>query len=472
MSKVKFKMQKSGNNANGAQIADMFRMMSGADDAPPSVIIPKICEVRNKVRHILNVLNQFATLKIIRDRFEKFSRGFTQILDFCESCKNDLILQDSQPEKGQSNEDRPDDYKNVPKEKINLIYRGIKNSNTIQQITIMTSVLKKFKDPLENFNKTKENFINTEPGSSLFIFRFSDLDFKVLWADNNMDSYLKLYTATVFKLLLHDGEDIYNIITSADIDPEEFAKNMTNALCQMENQREISNCRDAFKAMRQGSSLLKNKMNDYYRESVIAENPSLMFTSFLTDVINAQAQGEEKASKKLRAQFMRICGFIQKQSQKRGVNDPTMKKMLSNVNVMYQVSKSKDMNMKKTLINQISGINVDNDINNLNFSGITQHTQNNQEIKKSSEQNHIRNHTENYAKTHIEKTGTQTTEEETKNGKTENQTNEKPEDELSINEDIVLDESDEELLKEDDLPDETYTSLKEISVSNETNVSI
>lgn len=430
MSKVKIKVRKGTDGNNGAQIMSMFNMMSGSEDAEPRVIIPKICKVRNKIRHILKVLNQFATAKFMLDRFERYSSQFKQILQFCDDCKKDLMLQDS--------DDTEDYYKDVPKQKINLLYRGIKNGETVQQVMIMTSVLKKFKLVLENYDKTKENFINTEPGSRLFLFRFSDLDFKILWADPNMDTQMKLYVATVLKLLYQDGTAIYDTITSADIDPEEFASVMSNALSQMENQREIASCRDAFRAIRESTTLLKEKMNDYYRESVIAENPNLMFTSFLSDVINSKVQGEGKTTDKIRAQFMRICGFIQKQSQKRGINDPIMKKMMGNVQTMYKASKTKNVDVKKSIIARMSGINVDTDMPDLSVPGASLFGNRTEEIKVPERKS----------------TPSDSKSDDPQNANGENSTgsplfeidqfSDEPLDE------IVLDESDEELLREDE----------------------
>ncbi len=438
MSRVKIKVKKSSNES-GAKIAALFDAMSGVGESDPSVIIPKICKVRNKVKHILKVLGQFATIKFLIVPFERHISKFKQILEFCDKCKEELVLRDD-------TEEKPSDYKQLPKEKVNLIYKGIKNSEVIQQIMILTSILKKFKFALENYDETKENFINAEPGSNLFIFRFSDLDFKVLWADPNMDSQRKLYIATVLKLIYEDGEAIYEIITSADVDPEEFASVMTNALAQLENQREISNCRDAFRTIRDSANMLKENMNNYYRESVIADNPSLMFTSFLSDVIKNKVQTEGKQSQRVRAQFMRICGYIQKESQKRGSNDPVMKKMMSNIKSMYKATKSDDINVKKMVIAQMSGINVDDKLNiDLTRTGnMSQQKPTDTEIKTPKL--------------------TKKSNDEDKDRNIDDQS-----DDLEEDDEIILDSSDEELLKEDEeaaKKDQENPSLREVPLGS------
>lgn len=452
MARVKYKIAKSKSNDNGAKIMNLFNMMSGTEDANPTVIIPKICKVRNKVRHILKVLNQFATAKFVIMPFEKHSDKFKQILDFCETCKKDLCFQND-------TEDTETEYKKLSKDKVNIIYRGIKNSETVQQIMILTAILKKFKIPLESYDKSKENFINTEPGSKLFLFRFSDLDFKVLWADPNMDSQLKMYIATVLKLLYQDGEAIYDIITSADIDPDEFASVMSQALSQMENNKEIASCRDAFRTIRESTNMLKEKMNDYYRASVISENPSLMFTNFLSDVINNKLSGPEgKNNDKLRAQFMRICGFIQKQSQKRGVNDPIMNKMMNNVKTIYKASKNKSIDVKKSIITQMTGLNINGNSIDLGLSGLSAPVG---LAESSTEEKKIpRNANPSSSTGSADSAGSADSDSELVDPELE----EMPE--------MVLDESDEELLKELDERDDqneqdgNISTLKEIPLTS------
>ena len=324
MSKVKVKKIKQ--LVGDVDINSMFEEMMGVKDAEPDIIIPKIVNVRNIIRLLYKIFNQFSTFVDLRNNFPQIGSDLDDIKKFAEDMKESVCIINISDE-------NEEPYKTVSKEEINNIYRKLKENQYVKNIIILCNKLDKYKANFSDPNNFKENFVNQEPGLSFKIFNFSGLDLKILWAHDNMKSSVKKYILTVLSKMHTHSHNLYKIITSPDIDIEKFTDVLINSISELKKQPELHRCKMAFGRIEQSVQLLKDKFGDYYRESVASENPNALITSFIVDVSN---QGGADA--RLTREFRTIIQYMHKVSQRNGKNkDPNVQKIFKMLNHNYSL---------------------------------------------------------------------------------------------------------------------------------------
>lgn len=121
---------------------------------------------------------------------------------------------------------------------------------------------------------------------------------------------------------------IYKCVTSPDVDVEKFTQLLVNAIGELKKQPELHRCTNAFRRIEQSIQLLKDKFDDYYRESVASENADMLVMNFIVDVSN---QGGANAS--LAREFRTIIKYMHKVSNKSGkAKDPNVQKIFTMLN--------------------------------------------------------------------------------------------------------------------------------------------
>lgn len=324
MSKVKVKKIKQ--LVGDVDINSMFEEMMGVKDAEPEIIIPKIVSVRNTLRLLYKIFNQFSTFVDLRNNFPTIGGDLDDIKKFVEDMKESVCIINMTDE-------TEEPYKTLAKEEINGIYRKLKENQYVKTLIILCNKLDKYKSNFSDPNNFKENFVNQEPGLSFKIFNFSGLDLKILWAHDNMKSAVKKYILTVLSKIHTHSYNLYKTITSPDVDIEKFTDVLINSISELKKQPELHRCKMAFGRIEQSVQLLKDKFGDYYRESVASENPNALITSFIVDVSN---QGGADA--RLTREFRTIIQYMHKVSQRNGKSkDPNVQKIFKMLNHNYSL---------------------------------------------------------------------------------------------------------------------------------------
>ena len=124
------------------------------------------------------------------------------------------------------------------------------------------------------------------------------------------------------------GLDIYQVITSPDIDIKKFSRVLINNIEKMKKQ--IPRCNKAFDIIANSVHLLENNFDGYYKNSVEAENPSIIVENFIVDVSVSQ-----NATASTTAQFRKIIMFMKKQSA--GNKDPRVAKLFKILNSQFSI---------------------------------------------------------------------------------------------------------------------------------------
>jgi hypothetical protein len=345
--KVKIKQLKKA--VGDVNISGMFEEMMGIKDAEPEIVVPKFVFVRNSIRYVYRVLNQFCNLLSVD--FPMYEVAFDEIRNYSESMKESVYLKHDHDEK-------EDNYSECTKEEINGLYRKLKENIYVRNLIILCSKLKRYESSFSDQNNLKENFVNQEPGLTFKIFDFSSLDLKMLWVNEKMKPAVKKYVLMVLATLYKHTHAIYKCVTSPDVDVEKFTQLLINAIGELKKQPELHRCTNAFRRIEQSVQLLKDKFDDYYRDSVASENADMLVMNFIVDVSN---QGGANAT--LAREFRTIIKYMHKVSNKTGKSkDPNVQKIFKMLNNNFDMmEKSAGVKSKKSLFEEETEEVVDED---------------------------------------------------------------------------------------------------------------
>ena len=309
-SKVKIKkMLPKGSENDTNDLNEMFEQMTGSQSADPDIIIPKLTELYNLLIKYIKVFNLLINFKEFIEVFGEYDTEFKEIKNFITSIKNIIDT---------GHELSIEKLKLMDDSSVNALYKTLKNKQEVQSIIVTSGNLKNYKRYLEDKNNLRDEFISREPGISLIPLAFTKLDLKKLWASEKLTLMAKKFILNILNHAYNIGHEIYELITSPDIDIKKFSKVLIDNIDRMK--KTIPRCDKAFDIIKNSVELLEGNFKGYYRNSVEAENPSIIVESFIIDVSMSQ-----KANASITGQFRRIIMFMKKQSANN--TDPRVKKL-------------------------------------------------------------------------------------------------------------------------------------------------
>jgi hypothetical protein len=329
---TKIKVKSVKKVTGDVNLGGMFDEMLGVTDAEPSIVAPKFVQARNMIRRLTKVLAQFGIMPTLRRNHPAIIPHLDEIKTFSDKTREELHIK--------TDPDEPlNHFDSLNKEEINRVYRKLKENPATKRLVIMCNRLEKYKVNFENPEKIRENFVNAEPGLDFKIFDFSNLDLKYLWGVCDIPSSAKKYILALFADLYKHSHALYNLITSPDVDIKAFTATLISSLGDLRKQPKLSRCNRAFKRIEMSVDLLNEKFSDYYRESIITQNPDTLVGNFIYDV---SQQGKDDP--KLMREFKTIINYMEELSRTNGkANDPKVKQIFAmlqnNFNLMEKVNK-------------------------------------------------------------------------------------------------------------------------------------
>ena len=339
---TKIKVKNVKKVTGDVNLGGMFDEMLGVTDAEPSIVAPKFVQARNMIRRLTKVLAQFGIMPTLRRNHPAIIPHLDEIKTFSDKTREDLHIK--------TDPDEPlNHFDSLNKEEINRVYRKLKENPATKRLVIMCNRLEKYKVNFENPEKIRENFVNAEPGLDFKIFDFSNLDLKYLWGVCDIPSSAKKYILALFADLYKHSHALYNLITSPDVDIKAFTATLISSLGDLRKQPKLSRCNRAFKRIEMSVDLLNEKFSDYYRESIITQNPDTLVGNFIYDV---SQQGKDDP--KLMREFKTIINYMEELSRTNGkANDPKVKQIFAmlqnNFNLMEKVDKRDGQSTDKPL---------------------------------------------------------------------------------------------------------------------------
>jgi hypothetical protein len=320
---VKIKKMPMASKEDAETLNKMFEQMTGAQNADVDVIIPKYIKLHKlvskycKLFGILLGSDEFVELVSEHDWIEEIS-GFIKALP--ESTGTDLTKRYDE-----SLEDMIQ-LKGLSECEMNTKYKNLKENSFIKQIIITGSNLAQHKKYIGDSATLDDSFINREPGLTFQPISFSSLDLKVLWSIDTITPSAKKFVLSMLSHTYNIGIEMYDVITSPDIDINKFSRILIESITKLRKQ--IPRCDKAFDVIENSVKLLEGNFKSYYKSSIEAENPSVIIENFIIDVSTSQ-----NASPLVTTQFRRIVAFLKQKSS--GNNDPKVKKLFSMLNSQF-----------------------------------------------------------------------------------------------------------------------------------------
>jgi len=316
--KVK-KMMPKGSAEDADLLNDMFSQMTGAENADPDIIIPKLCTLHNLLSKYSKIYQLLLNFSEFIDNFPEHKASFLEIVVFIEKIEK-LV--------GTDNTLSETALRNSSADEVNTLYKKLKNTKEVQAIVIISGNLGKYQRYLSDKNNLGDEFIKREPGLSLKPLTFTNLDLKILWSSDKLSVMAKKYILNILSHTYIIGHKMYQTITSPDVDIKKFSRVLINNIDKMKKQ--IPRCNKAFDIIAKSVSLLENKFDGYYKTSVEAENPSIIIESFIIDVSMSQ-----KANASITSQFRKIIMFMKRQSA--NSKDPRVSKLFKILNSQFSM---------------------------------------------------------------------------------------------------------------------------------------
>jgi len=296
-------VQQDASGLDQEELMHMFQQLTG----DPSKLDPEI------------VQDKYDRLKHAIQRCNKLMRKFKEaILDRLTTKIGQDPLFDSQVRNLVDYLDRADAYIDEQVDSSNLIpiYQVLKESFVIEEYLKVCKALRAGEDCIKDRTNLSDTFIKRAVGDDLVIFEFCKINFKHLFShilsenipDKKELSDAKTYILLTFNMLYITTQDIYNIVSSPDVDIDKLSELIVQAIGAAKKQ--IPRCDKAFRLIENSVDLLKNGMSGYYKDFVASGNPTVIFENFINDL-----SGDLHIDTQTMGQFKRIIFHFRKRAE-------------------------------------------------------------------------------------------------------------------------------------------------------------
>lgn len=341
-SSSKVKMIKQNIDQEG--MSEMFNQLLGDEKSLDiNIIKDKYLKLKTNVERIYKLLESFHNtiyIKVINNIFDT-SVYKTNIKNFIEDAK--FIF--------------PED---IPDDKLITYYKQIKENKVIKDCIHICKNLIIYKKYIEDNDNLSDIFIKSSKTHDLIIFPFCNFDIKLIYTHIKYDDSVSKYLLIFLNMLFKTSFEIYEVITSPDIDISKFSDIIIQSIKQA--RKMIPRANRAFKKIEESVSLLKNNFTNYYKDFVSTKNPTIILENFILD---CSKENNEDVDLDLARQFKRIVMFYQKKSQGK-IKDPRINQLFEMLNKNFEMMNVKDSDLKdfnddeEQEDDNVENINVDN----------------------------------------------------------------------------------------------------------------
>lgn len=311
MPRAKVKVIKSSVDVK--DLNEVFGQMFGqGQNMDFEIAMDKLNKLRSNMSRVSKLLESFdkTILSKVLEQTEEISRYKKALRDFSSDCKQ--ISEWSE-------------FGRNPTE-VGIFYKQCKESKTVADCISMCRVLNKFKKSLEE--EISDDFIKSQSTKDLILFPFCELDIKFLYVYGNVDDSVKKYIMVFLSIILKSTKEIYEVITSPDIDIDKISKIVVDVIAS--TKKMLPRCGKAFAKLESSMELLKKNFSDYYKDFLSTKDQSTIITNFISDCTREEMDRSDESGKsdiELTRQFMEITNFFRKQSAGK-VKDPAIAQIL------------------------------------------------------------------------------------------------------------------------------------------------
>lgn len=206
-------------------------------------------------------------------------------------------------------------------------YAKLKTSNVINALQVICDTLMHYQHDLNDINKLDVKFIENMAGVEFRPFQFTTLDYKDLFLDEDIEDNAKKYLLIILHKIFKLSYDVYQLVTSPDIDVDEFVDIILQNLDKLKKHAPgLSRCNKAFNKIRKSAQLLKTNFNTYFKDLQETKSPTIMMENFILDVAK-----DTDADPETMRQFKLIIKYYRESTAKQRGKDPKMDMLFKKV---------------------------------------------------------------------------------------------------------------------------------------------
>lgn len=298
-------------------------------------------------------------LDIIKDKYMKLKTNVERMYKLLESFKKTIYIKVLSGIPNITNYIKNidgfiDDAKSVFPEEIDdkdiiRFYLNVKEHKIVKDSIHICKNLIIYKKFIENNEDLSDSFIRSSKNREIKIFPNCDFDIKFLYTFSKIDDSIKKYILIFLNMLYNTTYDIYQVITSPDVDISKFSEIIISSIAQAKKM--VPRAGKAFKKIEESVELLQSNFGGYYKDFISTKNPSIIIENFILDCSKEQG---ENVDLDLARQFKKIAMFYKKKSAGK-IKDPRIN----------QIFEMLDKNFAMLNIKEDENISDDDDDENI-----------------------------------------------------------------------------------------------------------
>jgi hypothetical protein len=266
------KMKVIKQNIDQQGMADMFNQLLGDEKSLDiNIIRDKYLKLKTNMERIYKLLESFHNTIYIKVINEIFNTTLYKknIMGFVEDIK--ILISEE-----------------ITDDKLIRHYKFLKEHKIVKDCVHICKNLIRYKKYIEDNDNLSDMFIKSSKTHELIIFPFCNFDIKMIYTHAKVDESVSKYLLIFLNMLYKTTYEIYEIITSPDIDISKFSDIIIQSIQQAKKM--IPRANRAFKKIEESVELLKNNFQNYYKDFISTKNPSIILENFILDCSKDNAE--------------------------------------------------------------------------------------------------------------------------------------------------------------------------------------
>jgi hypothetical protein len=314
-------IKKTLGGGSGDELNNIFSQLLGNKDSlDPCIVLDKYQKLKSELLSICSLLDRF-NINILDKLIptDKIYNEYKEDIEFfIKNCKNEF------------------DITELKVNDIVPIYLRIKDSDSVNKTILLCQNLIQYKQSLSNKHELSDRFIYNEPGNEVILLPFANLNFKFLFRDpeflNEKNTKMKPFTMVTLHLLYKLSYSVYEIITSPDINIEQFSEIIIKSI--NEAKKSIPRCDKAFNKISNSLDMLTNNFGNYYKDMILTKKPSIIIENFLSDLVSDTSDSDMECVHQLK----KIVDFYKNKTMKSGaIKDPRISQLFETIQEKFSL---------------------------------------------------------------------------------------------------------------------------------------
>jgi hypothetical protein len=312
-------------NIDQQGMSDMFNQLLGDEKSLDiNIIKDKYLKLKTNIERIYKLLESFHNtvyVKVLNNiidtsLYKKNIKGFIEDIKilFAEEVSDDKLIRH---------------------------YKILKEHKIVKDCIHICKNLIIYKKYIEDNDNLSDIFIKSSKTHDLVVFPFCNFDIKMIYTHAKIDESVSKYILIFLNMIYKTTYEIYEIITSPDIDISKFSDIIVQSIQQAKKM--IPRANRAFKKIEDSVELLKNNFQNYYKDFISTKNPSIILENFILD---CSKENSDDVDLDLARQFKRIVMFYQKKSQGK-IKDPRINQLFEMLNKNFEMLNVKESDIKE-----------------------------------------------------------------------------------------------------------------------------